>query len=46
MPILENRSERLEIKSGSTTLSLNKESGKAILQRKLLFFKLKPAEAP
>ncbi|RWD47238.1 MAG: hypothetical protein EOS25_00705 [Mesorhizobium sp.] len=46
MPITEHTPERLVLKSGSTTLSLSKEIGKARMQSKLLFWKLKPAEAP
>jgi len=46
MPIAEHTPERLVLRSGSTTLTLSKEAGKATLQRKLLFWKLKPSEAP
>ena len=46
MPITERTPQRLVIRSGSTTLTLSKEAGKAILQRKLLFWKLRPAEVP
>jgi hypothetical protein len=46
MPVTERSPQRLVLKSGSTTLTLNQEAGKAILQRKLLFWNLKPAEAP
>jgi hypothetical protein len=45
MPITERTPELLELKSGSTTLGLSKQSGKASMQRKLFFWKLKPAEA-
>ena len=38
MPILENTQTRLSIKSGSTTLTLDKTSGKITLQRKLMFW--------
>ena len=44
MPILENTQTRLSIKSGSTTLMLDKTSGKITLQRKLLFWQRKPLE--
>jgi hypothetical protein len=44
MPIAENTAERLILKSGSATLTLSKEAGKAILQRKFLFWNLKPSE--
>ena len=39
MPIVETTPQRLVLKSGSTTLTLDKATGKAILQRK-------PVEAP
>jgi hypothetical protein len=46
MPIMESTPERLVLKSGSTTLTLSRDSGKAVLQRKLLFWNLKPVEVP
>jgi hypothetical protein len=46
MPIAEHTPERLVFRSGSTTLTLNKAAGKATFQRKLLFWNLKPSEAP
>jgi len=46
MPIMESTPQRLVLKSGSTMLTLSRESGKAVLQRKLLFWSLKPLEAP
>ena len=46
MAVIERTPQRLVLKSGSTTLTLDKEAGKAILQRKLLWWKLKPLEAP
>jgi hypothetical protein len=46
MAITESTPQRLVIKSGSTTLTLDKAAGKAILQRKLLLWSLKPAELP
>ena len=46
MPITENTPRRLVLKSGSTTLTLDKDAGKAILQRKILLWGLKPAETP
>jgi len=46
MPIMESTPQRLVLKSGSTTLTLSRDSGKAVLQRKLLFWSLKPLEAP
>jgi len=45
MPVTENTPRRLVLTSGSTTLTLDKESGKATLQRKFLFWNLKPVEA-
>ncbi len=44
MPVTESTPRRLVLKSGSTTLTLDKDVGKAILQRKLLFWGLKPLE--
>ena len=46
MPITERTPQRLVMKSGSTTLTLSKEAGSVTLQRKLLFWSLKPSEAP
>jgi hypothetical protein len=46
MPISERTSQRLVARSGSTTLTLDKDAGTAALQRKLLLWKLKPSEAP
>jgi hypothetical protein len=46
MPITERTSHRLVLKSGSKTLTLDKTADKAILQRKLLLWGLKPVEAP
>ena len=45
MPITERTSHRLVLRSGSTTLTLDKTADKAILQRKLLLWGLKPVEA-
>ena len=44
--VTERTPQRLVLKSGSTTLTLSKEAGKATMQRKLLFWNLKPSEAP
>ena len=44
MPILQSTPNRLVLKSGSTTLTFDRDSGQAILQRRLLFWNLKPAE--
>ena len=46
MPVTENLPRQLVLKSGSTTLTLDKDAGKASLQRKFLMWALKPAEAP
>jgi hypothetical protein len=46
MPITEHTPQRLILKSSGTTLTLSQESGKATLQRKLLFWNLRPSEAP
>ena len=45
MPITESTPRRLVLKSGSTTLTLDKNVGKATLQRKFLVWRLKPVEA-
>jgi hypothetical protein len=46
MPVTEHTPQRLILRSSGTTLTLSRESGKATLQRKLLFWNLKPSEAP
>jgi hypothetical protein len=46
MPVTESTPRRLVLTSGSTTLALDKDAGKASLQRKLLFWNLKPTELP
>jgi len=46
MPITESTPSRLVLASGSTTLTLDRDAGKASLQRKLLFWNLKPTELP
>jgi hypothetical protein len=45
MPIIESTSLRLVLKSGSTTLSFDRDSGQATLKRKILFWSPKPIEA-
>ena len=45
MPVTENAPRQLVLKSASTTLTINKDAGKAILQRKFLMWGLKPVEA-
>jgi hypothetical protein len=46
MPVTENAPRQLVLKSGSTTLTLDKDAGKATLQRKFVLWNLKPAETP
>jgi hypothetical protein len=46
MAIVESTPQRLVLRSGSTTLMLDKNAGTATLQRKLLFWALKPLELP
>ncbi len=46
MGTIESMPRRLVLGSGSTTLTLDKDADKATLQRKLLFWNLKPAELP
>lgn len=46
MPITETTAQRLVVKSGSTTLTLDKDAGKAVMQRKFLIWGLKPLELP
>jgi hypothetical protein len=45
MSIVESSPKRLVLQSGSTTLSLDRESGEMTLQQKILFWKPKPAKA-
>jgi hypothetical protein len=42
--IVETTPQRLVLRSGSTTLTLDKAAGRATLQRKMLFWPLKPVE--
>jgi hypothetical protein len=44
MAILESTPRRLVLKSGSTTLTLDKDAGTVKLQRKMLIWALKPLE--
>jgi hypothetical protein len=46
MPATENAPRQLVLKSGSTTLTLDNDVGKASLRRKFLMWNLKPAETP
>jgi hypothetical protein len=45
MPIAESASKRLVLKSGSTTVTLDKDTGKIMLERKILFWQAKPMNA-
>ena len=44
MPVVESAKHRLVLKSGSSTLTLDKQTGRAILQRKVVIWRLKPSE--
>jgi hypothetical protein len=44
--IVDSAPQRLVLQSGSTRLTLDKDAGKAVMQRKLLFWALKPLEVP
>jgi hypothetical protein len=44
--ITESTPQRMVLQSGSTTLTLDKSAGTATLNRKLLFWSLKPMETP
>jgi hypothetical protein len=46
MAIAENTPRRLVLKSGSRTLTFDRESDQATLQRKFLFWNLRPAQTP
>lgn len=46
MTQIERTPQKLVLQSGSTTLVLDKDVGKATMQRKLLFWSLKPIERP
>lgn len=46
MGVIESTPVRVVLRSGSTTLTLDKSAGKAVLQRKLLFWAMKPMEIP
>lgn len=46
MAIIESTPRRLALGYRNTKLLLDKDAGKATLQRKLLFWNLKPAEMP
>ncbi len=44
--ITQHGPQRMTLQSGSTTLVLDKEAGSATMQRKLLFWSLKPVQVP
>jgi hypothetical protein len=44
--IIESAPQQLVLQSGSTTLRLDKDANTAVMQRKLLFWSLKPLEVP
>jgi hypothetical protein len=44
--IIASTPQQMALRSGSTTLMLDKQAGKATLQRKLLLWTLKPQEVP
>jgi hypothetical protein len=44
--IVENTPQRLVLKSGSTTVVLDRAAGTATLQRKIMFMSLKPTSVP
>ena len=44
MATIENTPQRLVLRSGSTTLTLDKEVGKVSMQRKMLFWNRAPIE--
>lgn len=46
MARIESASDRVVLKEGSRTLTLDKAAGKAVLQRKVLFWNTKPVEFP
>jgi hypothetical protein len=46
MSVTGSASRQLVLTSGSKTLTLDKDANKATLQRKFLFWELKPAEVP
>lgn len=44
--IVESTPQRLILQSGSTTLTLDKSAGTAVMGRKMMFWSLKPLEKP
>jgi hypothetical protein len=45
MPVIQSSPNRLVLKSGSTTLTLDKGTGHGTLQRKIVVWRLRPLEA-
>lgn len=43
---IESTQQRLVLQSGSTTVTLDKNAGTAVMQRKMLFWALKPQQLP
>ena len=46
MTTIERAPQRLVLRSASTTLTLDKDQGRALMERKLLFWARKPIEHP
>ena len=44
--VIESTPQRLMLQSGSTTLTLDKAANTAVMQRKMLFWSLKPLSKP
>lgn len=44
MTEITRKDQALELRSGGTTLTLDKSGGKAVMQRKVMFIKMKPSE--
>jgi hypothetical protein len=44
--IVENTPQRLALQAGSTTVTLDKGAGTAVMTRKMMFWSLKPLEKP
>jgi hypothetical protein len=46
MAVVESTPTRLVLKSSFTTLTLDKQNGRAVLRRKIVIWRPKPSEAP
>jgi hypothetical protein len=46
MTKIDRTPQKIVLQSGSTTLELDKQTGKATMKRKMLMFNLKPVERP